>query len=103
MLNNGMVSFDGETDDAVQFYLQDAPVRDEAKSIKDRVSYKKSFLEIYDIQINGSASVNTSLKPGQRELDLMIHGVTQDPLKCEIKMTCNDDVISAGFLDRGTQ
>ena len=86
VLNNGMVSFDGETDDAVQFYLQDAPVRDEAKSIKDRVSYKKSFLEIYDIQINGSASVNTSLKPGQRELDLMIHGVTQDPLKCEIKM-----------------
>ena len=86
VLDNGMVSFDGETEDAVQFYLKDAPVNDEAKSIKECISNKKSYLEIYDIQINGSSSVNTSLKPGQKELDLMIHGVTQDPLKCEIKM-----------------
>ena len=86
VLDNGMVSFDGETENAVQFYLKDAPVNDEAKSIKECISNKKSYLEIYDIQINGSSSVNTSLKPGQKELDLMIHGVTQDPLKCEIKM-----------------
>ena len=52
VLDNGMVSFDGETEDAVQFYLKDAPVNDEAKSIKECISNKKSYLEIYDIQIN---------------------------------------------------
>ena len=46
VLDNGMVSFDGETEDAVQFYLKDAPVNDEAKSIKECISNKKSYLEI---------------------------------------------------------
>ena len=85
VLEDGMVAFDGATEDAVNYYLHYAPVI-EAKSIKDCISAKKSYLEVRDIQINGSSSVCSSLKPRQRELDVMIHGVTKDPLKGEIKM-----------------
>ena len=85
VLDNGMVSFDGGTEEAVNYYLHYTPVI-EAKSIKDCISAKKSYLEVRDIQINGSSSVYTSLKPRQRQLDVMIHGVTKDPLKGEIKM-----------------
>ncbi|MCR5464857.1 MAG: ABC transporter ATP-binding protein [Bacteroidales bacterium] len=85
VLDNGEVSFDGETEEAVQYYLNDAPI-DDAKPITDCVSFKRSYLEIIDIQINGSSNGRTSLRPGQRELDVMIHGVTHEHLKSEIRM-----------------
>ena len=85
VLEEGTLGFDGEVEDAIRYYLQDKPVSD-SKPIKDSISFKRSYLDIKDIRINGSPFSDTRLTPGQEYLDIMVHGVTRDHLKCELKM-----------------
>ena len=84
VLNQGEMVFDGETEEAIRFYLQGAPVQND-KLIKECISFKRAYLEINDIQINGTSCWNCILHPNQTHLDISIHGVTSLPIKCEIR------------------
>ena len=84
VLDQGKMVFDGDTEKAIEYYLQDAPVQ-QKKLIKECVISKRSYLVINDIQINGTPYWNSKLQPGQTYLDILIHGVTSVSIKCEIR------------------
>lgn len=85
VLENGGMKFDGEVEDAIVYYLEDAGKMQEGK-IKDSISYCKSYLDITEITINGTENNSTSLKGGQEFLDVVIKGTTRETMKCEVKL-----------------
>ena len=84
VLENGCVMFDGEVNEAVEYYVSGSTMVEEGL-IVDSISYKKDYLDISEILVNGSPSNHTSLQPGQEFLDIVIRGATREPMKCEVK------------------
>lgn len=85
VLNNGMVAYDGDTQSAVDLYL-DRNVGIEAGNIKDAIKFKKDYITIDSIKIDGSESNFVSIRPQQEYIDVEINGSTDEPLKIEIKL-----------------
>ena len=100
VLDQGKMVFDGGVEEAIRYYLQEAPVHEE-KLIKDCIVSKRTYLEIIDIQINGTSSWSSSLRPEQTYLDILIHGITSMPIKCEIRfiMKKNDGTPMASMVE----
>ena len=84
VLDQGEKVFDGEVEEAVDFYMGQSALEEEGL-ITDSLEIKKSYISIDEILINGTASNHTALEPGQEFLDIIIRGATQNPLKCEVK------------------
>lgn len=85
VLENGGMVFDGEVEEAIACYLEDA-ARVQDGIIKDSISYCKSYLDVTKITINGTESTSTSLKGRQEFLDVVIRGTTEEAMKCEVKL-----------------
>ena len=85
VLNNGELVFDGNVDEAVDYYLQDAGKIVEGK-IVDAISYRKDYISISSISINGSEANRQSINRRQDFLEVAIKGETDNPIKCEIKL-----------------
>ncbi len=100
VLNNGEMIFDGNVDDAVEFYLQDAGKIVEGK-IVDAISYRKDYISISSISINGSESNRQSINRRQDFLEVAIKGETDNPIKCEIKLIIRkvDGTPVASFIE----
>ena len=85
VLNNGLMEFSGSTEETVDHYLN-LSTQVEAKLIKDSIGKRKNYLIIDDITINGTSLNSTTLHHGQTHLDVVINGITQEPMKCEVKL-----------------
>ncbi len=84
MLENGGLVFDGEVNEAVDCYISDASFSID-KRITDSITYKKDYLDIKEIRINGTTANRVSLEPRQEFLDIVIIGTSKEALKCEVK------------------
>lgn len=85
VLNNGELVFDGNVDEAVDFYLQDAGNGEEGR-IVDAITYRKDYISIASIEINGSESNRQTINKRQDYLDITIKGETANPIKCDVKL-----------------
>ena len=85
VLNNGELVFDGNVDEAVDFYLQDAGNGEEGR-IVDAITYRKDYISIASIEINGSESNRQTINKRQDFLDITIKGETANPIKCDVKL-----------------
>lgn len=85
VLNNGELVFDGNVDEAVDFYLQDAGNGEEGR-IVDAITYRKDYISIASIEINGSESNRQTINKRQDYLDVTIKGETTNPIKCDVKL-----------------
>jgi lipopolysaccharide transport system ATP-binding protein len=84
VLENGGMVFDGEVNEAVDCYISDASFSID-KRITDSITYKKDYLDIKEIRINGTTANRVSLEPRQEFLDIVIIGTSKEALKCEVK------------------
>ena len=85
VLNNGELVFDGNVDEAVEFYLQDVGNGEEGR-IVDAITYRKDYISIASIEINGSESNRQTINKRQDYLDITIKGETTNPIKCDVKL-----------------
>ena len=82
LLNNGEISYIGNTDDTVRRYLSGLDLFGD-KLIKDGIIFKKSWLTIERIELNGTEYNRTVLKSGQRYLPLVIEGHSEEDFRTD--------------------
>lgn len=75
VLEQGQISYDGRTDDAVSFYLKSISSFN-SKRIVDSIEWCNSSLSVSHIYLNGSESPECSIASNQEFLDLQIEGST---------------------------
>ena len=85
VMDNGQMVFDGNVDDAVNYYLKEAVNVEEGK-ISDAISYRKDYISISTITINGSESNRQIINRRQDFMEVTVKGVTDNPIKCNIIM-----------------
>ena len=87
VLRDGMMDFSGTAGEAIAHYLKsDSNKPDQNELITDCIDKCKNQLKISEIQINNTPFTSSSLSQGQSVLDVMIKGITQEQITCEIKM-----------------
>lgn len=79
VLDRGSFIFDGNTQDAISYYLG-ALGNKSATTIIQGIELKSPFLKISDIQINGSSSTEIRLTRNEEKLDLVIEGFSNAEL-----------------------
>lgn len=85
VLNNGMVAFDGDTQLAVDHYLERNLVFETGR-IRDSIKFKKDYITVDSIKINGSEANFINIPPQEEFLDVEVAGSTDEPLKLEMKL-----------------
>lgn len=87
VLKDGMMDFAGHVDDAIDHYLKSTELNTaNQKLITDGIRKCKSFLNIHEIQINGTPYNTTFLSHNQEVLDVLIKGTTEMPMRCDVRM-----------------
>ena len=102
VLNQGQVAFDGGVEEAVDFYIKEGSISSINK-IVDNILWKKNFLKINSIKINGTENTESSIKNKQKYLDIEITGETSEPIECGIvlKFKNETDLALATFAEHG--
>ena len=85
VLNNGMVAFDGDTQSAVDHYLERNLVFETGR-IRDSIKFKKDYITVDSIKINGSEANFINIPPQEEFIDVEVAGSTDEPLKLEMKL-----------------
>ena len=85
VLENGGMVFDGRVEEAVNFYINGVS-KGKDGAIVDHIDYRKDFLHIDEIRINGTNANRTTLKPRQEILDLAIQGNTREAMTCNVRL-----------------
>lgn len=82
LLDKGMVTYKGATDDVINRYLLNQDINDSSKII-DRIKFKKDWLEVERVELNGTEECNSVIKAGQKTLSLIIEGYSQENFKTD--------------------
>ena len=100
VLDNGQLVFDGNVDDAVNYYLKEAVNVNKGK-IVEAIRYIKDYISIASITINGSESSRQIINRRQDFLEVTIKGETRNTIKCNIKMIIKklDGAPVASFIE----
>ena len=85
VLDQGLTILDADIDKAVDFYIGKSAIT-EGGTILDSVICQTDYLTIDEILINGTPANHSALRPGQKELDFILRGVTLESVKCEVKI-----------------
>ena len=85
VLENGEMVFESGVNDAVEYYIGNISLIED-KLITDSITYKKEYLDIKEIIINGTSLNQSSLLPHQDFLDVVIRGTTHEAMRCEVKL-----------------
>ena len=83
VLEDGMVSFDGEIEEAISSYLIFTGNNKDNKII-DHIRWTRPFLHIDRIAVNGTESDHSLIRAGQQTLPVCIEGTTDIPLKTDL-------------------
>ena len=86
VLQDGLLAYDGNTDEAVDFYLQSSALEMSQGKMVDAIDYQKEYIHINKIMLNGTEDKTSVIKAGQEHLDLVIEGETGQDLKCEVML-----------------
>lgn len=76
VLDNGTIAFRGTTDQAIDFYLKGDETLFSDCRIKDHIAFKKEFIEINNITINGCDNCSFSIPSQQEFLEIEIKGTS---------------------------
>lgn len=85
VLENGGMAFDGEVNEAVDFYINGAET-EEDRQILDHIIYKKDFLRIDRILLNGTTADRTTMTPKQDHLQIVIRGNTSEEMTGNVRL-----------------
>lgn len=101
VLDNGMLVFDGSVGDAIEHYIK-VPERDSDNCIVDSIRYRKSWLEISRIELNGTERRHSVIGSGQEFLTLAIEGYTAEDMQTDVMLTLrNGDEVAMATLAEG--
>ena len=85
VLKNGMIDYIGSIPDTLDHYLKD----DDGKQndlIVNNIKWKKNTVEISNIEINNSKESYSTIKNGQRHLDVLIEGTSEEDMAYDVMM-----------------
>ena len=85
VLKNGMIDYIGSIPDTLDHYLKD----DDGKQndlIVNNIKWKKNTVEICNIEINNSKESYSTIKNGQRHLDVLIEGTSEEDMAYDVMM-----------------
>ena len=102
VLNQGKITFDGTSENAIDFYMKEGSISPNSR-IVDNILWKKSFLKINSIKINGTENTESTIENKQEYLDIEIIGETSEPIECGIVLQFKNetDVSFATFAEHG--
>lgn len=85
VLQNGMLAFDGTTEEAVNYYLQNN-THLEYGLITDYIDELASYVTVDKIEINGTPYTDSTIASNQDYLDVLFEGSTTEPFKANVQL-----------------
>ena len=85
MLKNGKVDFVGNIPDTLNHYLKNNDAIQQEKII-DNIKWKKDYLEIKKIKINGTEEANSTITSHQKYIDIEIKGETKEDMTYDVML-----------------
>ena len=82
LLDKGEIKYVGSTDDCVSRYLAASEI-EETRKIIEGIKYKKDWLDIHRISLNGTELNKSVIKSGQEVLTLIIEGYSHQDFKTD--------------------
>ena len=85
MLKNGTIDYIGNIPDTLDHYLKsDDGIKDEL--VINNIKWKKNTVIITNIEINNTPKTRSIIKNGQKDLELLIEGDTEEEMTYDIMM-----------------
>lgn len=85
VLQNGMLVYDGTTEEAVNYYLQNN-THLEHGLITDHIDQLASYITAKKIEINGTPYTESTIESNQEYLDVLFEGTTAEPFKANVQL-----------------
>jgi len=85
VLQNGMLVYDGDTEDAVGYYLSNN-FQVEQGLITDHIDELASYIIVNKIEINGTPYTESTITSNQEFLELLFEGTTTEPFKANVQL-----------------
>ena len=100
VLENGTLAFDGTTDEAVNYYLNNN-FQVEQGLITDHIDELASYITVDKIEINGTPSTESTITSNQEFLEVLFEGTTTEAFKAnvQLKFFNQSDVPMATFSE----
>lgn len=86
VLDNGRLVYQGGVSDAISFYQSSCSQVEVSDRILDHLVWKKDYLQLTKVSINGTESYQSTITSGQQTLDVVIEGETDMPFDCNINL-----------------
>ena len=85
VLSNGQLAYKGTAEECIDYYLKDNQIVT-GNLMKDNVSYKKSFIDVSRITIDGKETSNLIIPNNQKTMTIEIVGQTKESFSGNIKL-----------------
>ncbi len=85
VLQNGTLVYDGGTEDAVNYYLQNNSHL-EYGLITDHIDQLASYVTVKKLEINGTPYTESTIESNQEYLDVLFEGTTTEPFKANVQL-----------------
>lgn len=86
VLESGSVVFLGNAHDSIQYYQSSCSKIDVSGKIIDHISWKKNYLHLSQVLINGTDFFYSTIASGQQKIEVLIEGETQESFDCNINL-----------------
>lgn len=85
VLENGTMAFDGTTDEAVNYYLNNN-FRLEQGLITDHIDELAPYITVDKIEINGTSYTESTITSNQEYIEVLFEGTTTEPFKANVQL-----------------
>ena len=85
VLENGTLAFDGTTDEAVNYYLNNN-FRLEQGLITDHIDELAPYITVDKIEINGTSYTESTITSNQEYIEVLFEGTTTEPFKANVQL-----------------
>ena len=102
VLQNGMLVYDGTTEEAVNYYAGSRSIAESNESkYVERLRKSVKFIDISSLKINGSEAGDITIPSGQRYVDIEVSGTlaAETKMDLQIQFANMDDVVMATYAE----
>ena len=85
VLESGTLAFDGTTDEAVNYYLNNN-FRLEQGLITDHIDELAPYITVDKIEINGTSYTESTITSNQEYIEVLFEGTTTEPFKANVQL-----------------
>lgn len=85
VLQNGTMAFDGTTDEAINYYLNNN-FQLEHGLITDHIDELAPYIIVDKIEINGTPYTESTITSNQEYLEVLFEGITTEPFKANVQL-----------------